>query len=415
MKVKAIQLLANSVLPEDLRDYNRTYDKGSIDQLMSAIADNYPDQYAKIVKDLADVGRNASYIGGQTLTLNDFRPMFDKDKLLSNMWDEVDVVKKTIKNKEERKNKINEIYAKYAELLDKLTMQAGETANNNLFNAVKSGARGNSTQLKALTTAPALFTDAKGNIIPMFVDKSYGEGLDLEGYLASQYGARSAVVTNKRSTAAAGFVGKLMNLIGAPYMVNKSKDESPEDVGLVLDPTSPEAYGRVLAKDVMGLKRGTILDKDTQSFLRKHKVDKVLVHSPIASVSGEGISAEAYGLDYNKRLPPIGYAAGMTSGQAIGEPLAQNALNAKHTCLWSDTEVKMADGSIKKIKDIEIGDEVLGSDKQGNVRPVKVLKKFDQGIQPCYKWTFKSGQQVTCTDEHKFLTEENKVIKLKEL
>lgn len=331
MKTKAIQLLVNSVLPEELRDYNRTYDKKSIDELMSLIADNYPDEYSRIIKDIADIGRNAAYISGETLTLNDFKPMFDKDSIIKQMREEAKVIKSNIKNKNDRKNALNDLYAKYAVLLEDMTMKAGDSLDNNLFNAVKSGAKGNSTQLKALTTTPGIYTDNKGNIIPFFINNSYAEGLTLPEYLSSTFGSRAAIVQNKRSTADAGFIGKLFSRIGAPLVVNKLRDTSPENVGLVVDPSSPEAYGRVLAKDVAGLKRGTVLDRDTQSYLRKHKVSKVLVHSPIATVSEDGISADAVGTNYNKRLPDIGYSAGITAGNAIGEPLAQGALNSKHT------------------------------------------------------------------------------------
>lgn len=415
MKTKAIQLLVNSILPEDIRNYNRTYDKNSIDELMSAIADNYPDRYGEIVKDLADIGRNTSYISGETLTLNDFRPLFNREEVFNQMDEEVKQARANIKNKKEREKVVLGIYQKYSDILEKLTMANGEKQHNNLFNVVKSGARGNKTQLKALVTTPALYTDAKGKTIPLFIKHSYGEGLNIAEYLSSMFGARKSIIENKRSTADAGYIGKVLARNGAPYTITKLKDDSPDNVGLVVDPSEPEAYGRVLAKDVMGLKKGTVIDRDVQSFLRKHNVKNILVHSPIASVSGEGLSAEAYGLDFNKRLPSIGFAAGITSGNAIGEPLSQGALNSKHTCLWSNTLVKMVDGSTKMIKDIEIGDMVLGSDKQGNIKPVKVLKKFNQGEQPCYKWKFKNNKEVVCTEEHKFLIDKNNVIKLKEL
>lgn len=415
MKTKAIQLLVNSVLPENIRDYNRSYDKKSIDSLMSAIADNYPERYGELVKAIADIGRNTSYISGETLTLNDFRPMFDREAIFKQMDEEIKIVKDTIKNKEDRKKAIEDIYGKYSTLLEDMTMEAGKKTHNNLFNVVTSGARGNKTQLKALTTTPALYTDAKGKIIPIFIRHSYGDGLNIAEYLGSTFGSRKSIVENKRSTADAGYIGKVLARNGAPYTITKLKDDSPDNVGLMVDPSEPEAYGRVLARDIMGLKKGTVIDRDIQSFLRKHKVKKILVHSPIASVSGEGISAEAYGTNFNKRLPSIGFAAGITSGNAIGEPLSQGALNSKHTCLWSNTLVKMADGSIKMIKDIEVGDMVLGSDKQGNIKPVKVLKKFDQGEQPCYKWKFKNNKEVVCTEEHKFLVDKDNVKKLKEL
>lgn len=403
IKAKALQILANHNLPDDLKDYNREYNKKTLNDLLKAAALKYPERYNDIIKSLADVGRNASYLGSETVTLNDLRPMFDKDALIKQMYDEVNVIKATVKNKKERTELINDTYAKYATLLEDMTMEAGKLKENNLFNAVKSGARGNSTQLKMLITAPSLYTDAKDNIIPLFIKKSFSEGLTLPEYLASTFGSRKAVIQNKRATAEAGGLGKEMDKVGSNLVITSKKDNSPDNIGRVLPIDDSSLKNRVLAKSIAGIPKGTVLDRDMINYLKKHNVKKVIVHSPIATIQEEGLSAEAFGLDYNHRLPPIGFHAGMTSATALSEPMAQGALNSKHTCLFEDTLVKMADGSIKKIKDIEIGDMVLGSDKQGNIKPVKVTNKIDQGIQECYNYKFSNNAEVKCTEDHKFL------------
>lgn len=51
----------------------------------------------------------------------------------------------------------------------------------------------------------------------------------------------------------------------------------------------------------------------------------------------------------------------------------------------------MADGSIKPIGQIQVGDIVLGADKQGYMAPVQVTNVFDNGIQPVYKFTYRLG------------------------
>ena len=57
--VKAIQLLVNDLLPEDIRDYNRDYKAASINELMSSIHDKYPDKYTDIIKEITKIGGNA--------------------------------------------------------------------------------------------------------------------------------------------------------------------------------------------------------------------------------------------------------------------------------------------------------------------------------------------------------------------
>ena len=72
MAVKAIQLLMNEGLPEDLRDYSRSYDAKSIRDLMTDVANRYPDEYVDIIKHIMDIGRDAVYSTGQTSRLSDY-------------------------------------------------------------------------------------------------------------------------------------------------------------------------------------------------------------------------------------------------------------------------------------------------------------------------------------------------------
>lgn len=338
MSVKAIQLLVNESLPEDLRDYSRTYDKDSINELMTAVADRYPDRYAEIIDNIKDIGRHASYYQGETLRLNDFKPIIDKDIVLNQMYNEVAAAKLAIKDQKKRDQAIKDIYGKYAMLLEKLTVdQARYNHNNNkinnLYSTVVSGARGSNTQFKALVTTPGVYTDYKGDVIPLFVKKSFGEGLSLPEYLASTYGTRNSTVTIKRGTATGGFTGKQLARIMSKSVINKYKDLS--DNGIDLDVDDESAYGRVLARPAGGYKEGTVINRDVLNDLRKRAADgklskTIIVHSPLATISQEGISAEAFGLGVNRRMPEIGDHVGMSAGTALGEPITQAALSSKH-------------------------------------------------------------------------------------
>lgn len=99
-----------------------------------------------------------------------------------------------------------------------------------------------------------------------------------------------------------------------------------------------------MARPVAGYAEGTIVDRDVLNSLKRKGVKTVIVHSPIATVSSDGISAEAFGLDYNKRLPKIGeFHAGITAATATSEPAIQGGL-----CLYYKTEVLMWDDTKNK-------------------------------------------------------------------
>ena len=560
---KAVQLLVNDVLPDDIKNYQRKYNTKDIKELLTNIAEKYPDQYADIVQNLTDVGRNLAFYSGETITLNDLKPTFDKDKEINELTQKAKIIRSTIKNKEERSKALAELYGAYASKLEDMTMKY--STSNNLYNSVSSGARGNPSQLKAMITTPALYTDSTGKPINLFIKHSFGQGLTPEEFLASTFGTRSATVTIKRGTAEAGGLGKELNRSSANIIITSKKDLSGNGIDMDID--DPEIEGRVLARDVAGVKQGTILDRDIISYLKtklkgnclakntkvkmadgsskniqdiqigdkvlafdiknqkevlanvvntyaqgfkkckeytilngkfrtnivctknhkfltiknnkfyKHHLSEkdinqllvtnifynenksektrlyaiiehvdilkdliecydieidhpdhlfilanglitsnsnktILVHSPIATVSAEGIPAEAFGISYTRKLPPIGFSAGMTASNALMEPVTQGSL-----CLYEDTLVRMSDLTIKPIKYIKVGEEVLGSDIQGNTFAVKVVNKFKQGYKDINRYYFckKSDPKhiisVDCTKDHKFLVQKISSIK----
>lgn len=282
--MKAIQLLVNNSLPEDLRNYTRTMDTASIGTLMAEVARKYPDRYEEIAKSISDLGRKASYLQGETLTLSDMEPVIDRNAIYKQMDMELREAKKTIRDPEEFKQARNVIWSKYGEIIKKETVSSALKRNSNLAYSVVSGARVSPDQLKMMVSTPALYTDSNDDIVPIFIRNSFGDGLRPAEYLAGSYGARRSVLSTKRATAKGGDL-----------------------------------------------------------------------------------------------------------------------------CLASGTLVRMADFSLKEIESIKVDEWVLGSDKEGNTFPVKVLATFNQGVRNVFKYEFsgfttnKFKHSVTCTAEHKFL------------
>ena len=77
--MKAVQLLVNSVLPEDLRNYDQTYDVKSLNKIMNAVGKKYPEQFDDILHKIANIGRKAYYYQGETITLDDLENVINKD------------------------------------------------------------------------------------------------------------------------------------------------------------------------------------------------------------------------------------------------------------------------------------------------------------------------------------------------
>jgi hypothetical protein len=281
--MKAIQLLINSKLPEELRDPNLTLDAKSLNGLLANIARDYPERYEEISKLLSDVGRKASYDQGETIHLRDMMPVFDRDSVLKQMDAEIRQLKREDPENFGRE-RIN-IWNKYSQIMQNTTMQEALAQGNNMAYSVASGARGKPLQLQAMLTTPGVYADFQGKPVPLFIRNSFAEGLRPAEYLAGTFGARSSVISTKVATAKGGDL-----------------------------------------------------------------------------------------------------------------------------CLAKGTLVRMADHTVKPIEDIQVGDQVLGSDKLGVLRSVTVTKTFDQGIKDVVEVTIPAGKgskqraSFKCTHNHKFLT-----------
>lgn len=82
-----------------------------------------------------------------------------------------------------------------------------------------------------------------------------------------------------------------------------------------------------------------------------------------------------------------------------------------HGCVHYNTRIRMADGSDRKIVEVNPGDEVLGVDEGGRIVPSKVLKRFSGGDGNWVNVKFtRSGSghpygRVCCTDIHPFFVQ----------
>jgi DNA-directed RNA polymerase subunit beta' len=342
--MKAIQLLVNSQLPPDLRDYNREFDSKSLGSLMAEVARKYPDQYERISKAISDIGRKASYFQGESLTLNDNRPVIDRDKILVEMDNEIEEAKRTSIDKDDFENKKVEVWSKYNDRIQKETAREALARKNNLAYSVMSGARGKPAQLKMMLSTPGLYTDAQDNIIPLFVRTSFAEGLRPAEYLAGTYGARKAVLSTKRATAKGGDLAKQMVQSASNLVV--SENDCGAANGIDLESDDKSLRGRVLARDLGNVPAGTVLDKNALASIRKQGAGKLIVRSPMTCQAKEGVCAKCMGLNALGKFPAKGDAVGITAAQAIGEPITQGALNVKHQGGAAGTDRRYAGFSV---------------------------------------------------------------------
>jgi hypothetical protein len=400
MRVKAIQYAVNSVLPPELRDYQRPLDGKGIERLMHQVAVSYPDKYAEVLRHIGDLGRNAAYWQGETMGLDDLRDVIDTPGYLRQMDTEVDAATRGLKDPQAIREAREGVWHKWASKLERDTMTAALVKNNAIGESVASGARGKPVQARAMLSTPAIFEDSQGRTIPLFARSSYSQGVSPGAWLAGTYGARKAVVSTKVSTAKGGFLAKMLTQVAAPLIVTEPDCGTTNGIDLSKD--APDLRNRFLAAPAGGLDGGSLLDrKGIAQIKNKFKGDTILVRSALTCQAPRGVCAKCIGADPRGQLHRVGYAAGITASNALGEP----------ACLHGSTLVRMADGSVRPITAIRVGDMVLGADIQGVLRPTRVMNTFVNGMRHCFRTVVRKGFgaksdriELISTAEHKVLS-----------
>lgn len=324
------QLLVNEVLPPELRDYTKVMDSGALESTLGEIVKRHPDKFRDISAKLMRLGNRASVASGVTLRLSDTLPTFDRSLVYSMLDEQEEKIRKAKGLSDDER----------AALLDKLYSEATDTMFNSAFDTalkkgnpfalqVKSKARGNKAQLGAMIASPGVYTDTKGNLVPMFIRHSYADGLTPAELWAGSYGARNGVVAGKQATRKGGELGKLLASAAIDQVVTEEDCGSP--YGMPVSATDKDNIGSVLAYDAGGHKAGEVITKATiQDFVRDGVKD-IAVRSPVTCQAKRGICSHCAGIRENGKFPELGYNLGVNAASALSEKIAQAGLRTKHS------------------------------------------------------------------------------------
>lgn len=325
--MRAIDFALNRILPEDMRQESFDMSKKGMSELMVRLARDHPDSYREVAKKIGDLGRRNAFLRGFTIGPDDTQPVIDTSTYYTRMDAELAALRAQKLPSEKFDEERNKIMQRYSDAIEKDTMQAALKSENAFARSVASGARGNPAHVKAILSTPGIYADAQGNIIPLFVRNSFAAGVRPAETLAGTYGGRAAVISTKVATAKGGDWSKIVNQSTSNY--NVTIKDCGANNGLDYDPSDSSLRGRVLARDVAGLKAGDVIDRYALAKIRKQ--DKpVIARSPITCRAEHGICAKCAGLDADGNFPKVGSSLGITSGQSVGEPIVQSGLNAKH-------------------------------------------------------------------------------------
>jgi len=155
------QLLVNSALPEELRDYNRKISKSNVQELLESLADN-PEQYKATIKKLFDVGARVAHRDGASVSMRDLQPSKAKTALVTKFNAAVnEILDDNTLTQEAKEKKIVDITLKLQPVLGKRVYDTALKEGNRLAEFASEGVRGGPSQVQQMLGGPIVVTDNK--------------------------------------------------------------------------------------------------------------------------------------------------------------------------------------------------------------------------------------------------------------
>ena len=334
--------LINQYMPKGFT-VNTELSKKSLDQSMNRLAHQDPHVYVNTISNLKRLGDNLATQEGLSIGLDDIQPDYRRrDTILRKAQQQFNRA-----SSDSRRREI--IESAHKKVLDATMKHTGSMTQQ-----VRSGARGSPVQYMKTVGSPVYARDPKGKIAPWLIRKSYSEGLSPADYYVAGNEAIMDTVKSNTSVSEPGELSRI--LINNMSDLIVTEDDCGTHNGILMDPKSPDAVDRYLAKSAGAFRHNTLVTSLNQPKLAKSK-SRVLVRSPMTCEAGDGICQKCQGLDEKGNTHEVGTNVGIRAAQAMAEPLTQFALDAKHG-------VRTAKADVLQVAGIEGFRQIIESPKQ---------------------------------------------------
>ncbi|HFL8824437.1 MAG TPA: DNA-directed RNA polymerase subunit beta' [Candidatus Azoamicus sp. OHIO1] len=298
--------------------------------------------------------------------------------------------------KEERYNKIIDIWSKTNDLISKVMMKDLATDKfidkdgniifqesfNPIYIMAESGARGSVAQIRQLAGMRGLMAKPDGSIIETPITANFREGLNVLQYFISTHGARKGLADTALKTANSGYLTRRLVDVAQDVVITindcKTKNgviiSTSIEIGNIIESIKEKILGRVLCEDILNhdkskiiIENDTLLNEELTDIIEELNIEKVKTRSVITCESKYGVCAKCYGRDLARgNLVNIGEAIGVIAAQSIGEPGTQLTMRTFHiggaasrtsmvNCVQSNTDGTVELKNIKLIKHSKLG------------------------------------------------------------
>ncbi len=345
------RVLFNSILPRELRFFNKEVSKGDLSELLDKAYDLVTTvELVEILDKMKYLGFRWATQSGLSLGITDVVIPPDKKEIVDRAMEEngklEESFKKGLISEEEYLQQKEILWSNTARKVGERVLESMETINP-LRRMVGSGARGNITQVSQMAGIRGLMADPSGKIIDYPILSNFREGLNMLEYFLSTHGARKGLADTALRTSKSGYLTRRLVDVAQDIIVSQSDCGTDEGIwvsafekeGRVVIPLSERIAGRFVLEDVVDPRTGEVLvrrdemvSREAASAIEAAGVKRVLIRSPMKCRSKVGVCQKCYGMDLaRRRLVSIGEAVGVVAAQSIGEPGTQLTMRTFHT------------------------------------------------------------------------------------
>ncbi|MDO8435474.1 MAG: DNA-directed RNA polymerase subunit beta' [bacterium] len=344
------RIIFSSVIPVELRDHAKTYDKRALKELVSYSIETFgEDRTVKMLDEMKTLSFKFLTQSGLSWGVDDLPTLGAKAEVLEGAEGHIRAIEEQyadgLLTGDERHVKIVEIWTEAKNTVTKAVALSLDRSGS-VSMMITSGARGSMGQITQMMGMKGLVTNPRGETIELPVKQNFKEGFDVLEYFISTHGARKGLTDTALRTANAGYLTR--RLIDVAQNVIVVVDDCGTKVGIPLTKIESEEMGESLGRRVIGrvlaepirdpasgdvlFRRGTLVNTQQGEQINEKGIEQASVFSVLTCLTLRGVCQKCYGWDlaYNRPVA-LGVAVGVIAAQSIGEPGTQLTMRTFHT------------------------------------------------------------------------------------
>ena len=356
------RIIFNQGIPQDLGFIDREKDpfqyeidfpvmKKSMGQIIERVIRTHGlAESAEVIDYIKALGFKYSTLAGITFSMDDVKVPDSKKELLKEADEKVENIRKQyargLITNEERYNAVINVWEDTTNKVSN-AMEENFDDLNPIYMMVKSGARGNMSQLRQIAGMRGLMASTTGKAVEIPIKSSFAEGLDALEYFISAHGARKGLSDTALRTADSGYLTRRLVDVSQDIIVREHDCGTDEGIIVydikdgqqIIEKMEERLIGRYVVEDLYNpetkeliVDTNTMITEKIAEEIVSAGIEKLKVRSVLGCHSKHGVCQKCYGMGLARRdLVSIGEAIGIIAAQSIGEPGTQLTMRTIHS------------------------------------------------------------------------------------